>query len=246
MATGPVRDPERVAKALAAMSVGRGQARAERLRAEAALLERVSGMSLEELRRHSTARQWLAALGQASGASEPEVARLCGLRGGKVSAHRLLRHPVTRRLVQLIQDYQLQQVLRGEWGAQATAKAAAPEILSHMSELAGAQRDRDGARRGRAARDRDAIAAGTVVLDVAGVRVNRHEHRHLHQLVLDQMSDQELEAFASDGTCPERLQGTLGGPGEFTSLPALPAPAVNGSGLGAGTPSRRGGPGGPR
>src|SRR5262245_16965565 len=124
----PVLDPETTARKLAAMSLGRAQARDERMAAEAALLERVSGMSLEERRRHSSARQWLAALGQASGASEPEVARLCGLRGGKVSAHRLLRHPVTRRLVQLIQDHQLQQVLRGEWGAQATAKAAAPEI----------------------------------------------------------------------------------------------------------------------
>jgi hypothetical protein len=98
MANGPVVDPEVVARKVAAMSLGRAQAREERVRAEAALLARVSGMSLEELRRSSSARQWLAALGQASGASEPEVARLCGLRGGRVSAHRLLRHPVVVRL----------------------------------------------------------------------------------------------------------------------------------------------------
>jgi len=246
MATAPVLDPEVVGRKLAAMSLGRARACQERVAAEAALLERVSGMSLEELRRHSSARQWLAALGQASGASEHEVARLCGLRGGRVSAHRLLRHPVTRRLVQLIQDHQLQQVLRGEWGAQATAKAAAPEILSHMSELAGAQRERDGTRRGRATRDRDAIAASQLVLDVAGVRVQRHQHEHLHQIVLESMTNDELEAFAADGTYPDRLQGALAPPGTFTDLPALPDPTVNRPVPPAGTgPHRRrnGGPG---
>jgi hypothetical protein len=213
------------------------------VRAEAALLARVAGMSLEELRRSSSARQWLAALGQASGATEPEVARLCGLRGGKVSAHRLLRHPVVVRLVELIREHQLALVLRGDFGAQATAKAAAPAVVEHLTELAGAQRAGDGTRRGRAGRDRDAIAAGQVVLDVAGVRVQRHQHQHVHQIFLEEMSDAELEAFASDGTCPERLQA-LAPPGEFTGLPALPAPAVNGPGVPARVDPRSRGPGG--
>jgi hypothetical protein len=149
MATRPVSDTESVARKLAAMSLGRAQAREARLAAEAALLEQASGMNLEELRRHATARQWLCAMGECSGATEPELARLLGLKGGAVSVHRLRKHPVTRRLVALIQEHQLQLVLRGEFGAQATAKAAAPEIVSHLSELAGAQRERDGARRGR-------------------------------------------------------------------------------------------------
>jgi hypothetical protein len=243
MANPPGVDAEEVARKLAAMSLGRAQAREERVRAEAALLARVAGMSLEELRRSSSARQWLAALGQASGASEPEVARLCGLRGGKVSAHRLLRHPVVVRLVELIREHQLALVLRGDFGAQATAKAAAPAVVEHLTELAGAQRERDRTRRGRAARDRDAIAAGQVVLDVAGVRVQRHEHQHVHQIFLEEMTNDELEAFASDGTCPERLQA-LAPPGEFTGLPALPAPAVNGPGVPARTDPRSRGSGG--
>jgi hypothetical protein len=64
-ATRRVVDAEAVAGNLAAMSLGRAQAREERMAAEAVLLERVSGMSLEELHRSSSARQWLAALGQA-------------------------------------------------------------------------------------------------------------------------------------------------------------------------------------
>jgi hypothetical protein len=229
MANGPVVDPEVVARKVAAMSLGRAQARAERVRAEAALLERVSGMSLEELRRHATTRQWLCAMGECSGATEPELGRLLGLKGGAVSVHRLRKHPVTRRLVALIQDYQLQLVLKGEFGAQASARAAAPEIVGHLSELAGAQKERDGTRRGRASRDRDAIAAGQVVLDVAGVRVQRHDHRHVHQVLLEQLSDGELEALAERGEWPERFHGTLGQPGDLTVLPALPGPGVNGS-----------------
>jgi hypothetical protein len=243
MANGPVVDPEVVARKVAAMSLGRAQARAERVRAEAALLEGVSGMSLEELRRHATTRQWLCAMGECSGATEPELGRLLGLKGGAVSVHRLRKHPVTRRLVALIQDYQLQLVLKGEFGAQASARAAAPEIVSHLSELAGAQRERDGIRRGRATRDRDAIAAGQVVLDVAGVRVQRHQHEHIHQVFLEAMTNDELDAFATHGTCPERLHA-LAPPGDFTDLPALPAPRVNGAAPAAGSRPRRGGTGG--
>jgi hypothetical protein len=242
MATGPVLDPAVVRK-LAAMSLGRAQAREAKLQAEAQLLSEVTALGLEELRRRATTRQWLCAMGECSGATEPELARLLGLKGGKVSVHRIRRHPVTRRLVSLIQDHQLQLVLKGEFGAQAAARAAAPEIVGHLSELAGAQRERDGARRGRATRDRDAIAAGQVVLDVAGVRVQRHTHEHIHQIFLEAMTNDELEAYASAGRCPERLQA-LAPPGEFTDLPTLPEPAVNRPVPAAGTGPRQRGTGG--
>jgi hypothetical protein len=236
----PVVDPEVLAGKVARLSLARAQARDARLAAEAQLLSEVTALDLEGLRRRASARQWLCALGEATGATEPEIARLVGLKGGAVSVHRLRKHPVTRRLVELIQHHQLQLVLRGEWGAQAQAKAAAPEILSHMSELAGAQKERDGTRRGRAGRDRDAIAAGQVVLDVAGVRVQRHQHQHVHQVLLEQMSDGELEAFSTTGAWPERLQTALGTPGDLTACPALLGPDVNGSAPDPASGPRRG------
>jgi hypothetical protein len=236
----PVVDPEVLAGKVARLSLARAQARDARLAAEAQLLSEVTSLDLEGLRRRASARQWLCALGEATGATEPEIARLVGLKGGAVSVHRLRQHPVTRRLVELIQRHQLDLVLRGEFGAQASARAAAPEIVSHLSELAGAQKERDGTRRGRAARDRDVIAAGQTVLDVAGVRVVKHQHQHLHMLVLEEMTNDELAAFASDGTCPERLQGALGPPGDLTALPALPGPGVNGSAPDPASGPRRG------
>jgi hypothetical protein len=240
MATGPVLNPEVVAGRVARLSLARAQARDARLQAEAALLSEVTSLDLEGLRRRANARQWLCALGEATGATEPEIARLVGLKGGAVSVHRLRKHPVVRRLVELIQRHQLDLVLKGEFGAQASARAAAPEIVSHLSELAGAQKERDGTRRGRAGRDRDAIAAGQVVLDVAGVRVQRHQHQHQHQIVLESMADFELEALAERGEWPERLQGTFGPPGDLTALPALPAPGVNGAAPDPAVSPRRG------
>src|SRR5262245_37038814 len=103
----PGLDPETTARKVAAMSLGRAQAREARLAAEAQLLSEVTALGLEELRRRATMRQWLCAMGECSGATEPELARLLGLKGGAVSVHRLRKHPVVRRLVALIQDHQL-------------------------------------------------------------------------------------------------------------------------------------------
>jgi len=166
-----------------------------------------------------------AAVFAASGSTEPEIARALELRGGAVSAHRLVKHPVVVRIVQLIRDEQLARVLRGEFGVQSQARAAAPAIMQNLTELAGAAApDGEGKRAGRARRDADSIRAGELVLDVGGYRINRHQHEHVHQVLFEQMSDQELETLASDGTWPERLQGALGGAAGFTGRPALPGP----------------------
>jgi hypothetical protein len=147
----------------------------------------------------------------------------------------LRKHPVVERLVALIRSHQLALVLRGEFGVQSQARAAAPAIMQNLVELAGvAAPDAAGTRPGRATRDADSIRAGELVLDVGGYRVQRHAHQHLHMVVLEQMSDQELERFATDGTYPERLHEALGPLGTFTDRPALPAPAVNGSVAGPG------------
>jgi hypothetical protein len=237
-----VLDPDSTARKVAAMAVGRAAAHEERLAAQATLLARLAEMPLEELARHVSGRQWMAAVFAASGATEAEIARALGLRGGAVSAHRLRKHPVVERLVALIRAQQLALVLRGEFGVQSQARAAAPAIMQNLTELAGAAPpDAAGTRRGRAGRDADSIRAGELVLDVGGYRIQRHAHQHVHLVLLEQMSDQELERFASDGTVPEHLAEALGPRGDFTGLPALPAPAVNGSAPGAGPGPPHGG-----
>jgi hypothetical protein len=90
----PVLDAEVVARKMAAMALGRAQARADRLGAEAQLLTEVTSLDLDGLRRRASMRQWLCAMGEATGATEPEIARIVGLKGGKVSVHRVKKHPV--------------------------------------------------------------------------------------------------------------------------------------------------------
>src|SRR5262249_24252762 len=134
----PVVDAEVMARKVAAMTLGRATARAERLEAQAKLLSEYTAMDLEELRHHANTKMWLTAMGEASGATNPEIARMTRHRGGAVSVHRLKKHPIVRRMVELIQQHQLQLVLRGEYGAVNQAKAAAPAIVQSLCELGGA------------------------------------------------------------------------------------------------------------
>jgi hypothetical protein len=106
-------------------------------------------------------------------------------------------------------------VLRGEYGVTAQAQAAAPAVMEHVTELAGAQKQADGTRKGRAKRDADALRAAELTLTVSGHKVERQAHLHLH--VLEEMSEAELEALATGGTWPERYRGVAGlvtGPAE--------------------------------
>jgi hypothetical protein len=236
----PVVDHEVMARKVAAMTLGRATARAERLAAQAKLLAEYTAMDLEELRRHSNTKMWLAAIGEASGATNPEIASLTRHRGGAVSVHRLRKHPVVRRMVELIQQHQLQLVLRGEFGAVNAAKAAAPAIVQNLCELGGAAPpDAEGKRAGRAKRDADSIRAGEAILNVAGLQ--RQQHHHIHEVLFSQLDDSELEHLANTGQWPSRLEGAVAGAGNFTAPRALPGPGVNGGASRAnGTPTRGG------
>jgi hypothetical protein len=87
--------------------------------------------------------------------------------------------------------------------------------MEHVTELAGAQKQADGTRKGRAKRDADALRAAELTLTVSGHKVERRAEVHLH--VLQEMSEAELESLATSGEWPERyrtVQGLLPGPEE--------------------------------
>jgi hypothetical protein len=107
----PTLDPDGTARKAAALTFHRKAAQQRRQAAVVTLLERLSGMGLEELRRHATTRQWLVALAAATGAENKEVAAIAHL-SGEVSAHRAKKHPVVQRLIALVRDAQLEQVIR--------------------------------------------------------------------------------------------------------------------------------------
>jgi hypothetical protein len=206
--------PAVVAQRLERMNRGRVAKRAEREAEARALGEELSGLSLDALRTRISTRYWTAAIYHVGGYSAVEIARVLGY-AQVDGAMRVLKHPVVVRVIGLLREAQMQRVLRGEFGVAATAKAAAPQVMQHVVELAGAQKDAaTGERVGRAKRDADALRAAELTLTVSGDKVERKAMLHLH--VLEEMSEAELEALAADGQWPERYRGVglLAGPGE--------------------------------
>jgi hypothetical protein len=100
-------------------------------------------------------------------------------------------------LVQEVRNAQLERVLQGTFGVAATAKAAAPEVMAHVAELAGGVRDKaTGERKGRARRDADALRASELLLTVSGDKMARTVTTHVHALLEHHRLD--LEAARGD------------------------------------------------
>src|SRR4029450_10282617 len=112
----------------------RQQAAAERTAAMRRLIEDASGMTLDDLRRAIPTRYWTVAVAHLGGYDDVTIARSLGYAGSSV-VERVLRHPAVRALLEKIQQAQLQRVLDGTYGVQATARAAAPEVMAHVAEI---------------------------------------------------------------------------------------------------------------
>jgi hypothetical protein len=182
--------------------------RAARVAAQERWLASVTDLSLDELRTTAPARFWTVAMLHLGGYDATAIARAVQYTS-HAAAVRALKHPAVVRIVALVREAQLERVLRGEYGVAAQAKAAAPAVMEHLTELAGGRKDRaTGARVGRAKRDADAVRAADLVLTTSGDKVARTAHVHFH--VLEQLSDAELEAFSARGEWPERLAGVGG------------------------------------
>jgi hypothetical protein len=207
--------PALVAERLARMQGAQRQAAATRAEALRRLAEDASGMTLDELRRAIPTRYWTVAVAHLGGYDDVTIARSLGYATSHVVA-RVLRHPAVRALVEKIQAAQLQRVLEGTYGVQAQARAAAPEVMSMVSELAGARKGADGERLGRARRDADALRAAELTLTLSGDK--REQVAALHVHLLESMTDGELEDLAERGIWPDRYaQMQLPGPGASTT-----------------------------
>jgi len=171
-------------------------------RAIAATVAR-QGLALPEARRHIRARQWVIAALHAAGWSYQRIADAFGY-SQPCAVRAVVLRPAVQDLLQRVREYQLEEIVAGRYGARAAARAAAPRVVEHVCELAGASRAPDGTRKNRARRDRDALRAGTLVLGLAGDLVERRTTVHV-QTWLEQLSDGELEAYATRGIVPERL-----------------------------------------
>jgi lambda repressor-like predicted transcriptional regulator len=211
------------------MKAGHATWRAARRERAEALARLVAEAPLEEVVKHVRPRTWIVTSLYLSGWSLQQICDVLGYRSQQ-SVNAVLQRPDAQQLIARIRQAQLDQVLQGKFGVQATAKAAAPEVMAHLSELAGARKDREGNRQGRARRDADAIRAGELVLTVSGDKVERHASLNVHLTLLEEMSEQELETFVDSGAWPARYQhvtGLLtGAPGQApSSVPTSPPDA---------------------
>jgi hypothetical protein len=203
-----------VAEHLAMMARTAPAGRAAKRARDRAWLEALGGMGLDELVKSVPRRQWVVAMCHLAGYDGATIARTVGYTTAQ-AAVKAVKHPAVQRLIEVIRQAQVERVLRGEYGVTAQAQAAAPAVMEHVTELAGAQKQADGTRKGRAKRDADALRAAELTLTVSGHKVERQAHLHLH--VLEEMSEAELEALATGGTWPERYRGVAGlvtGPAE--------------------------------
>src|SRR5215469_5331908 len=197
-----------VAERLAKMHVAAKASREERKAEQRAWLEGLSGSTLDALRRSTPQRLWAVAMLDLGGYDATAIARCIGYTNEAASL-KALRHPAVKRIVELVRQEQLERVMRGEYGVQATAKAAAPAVMEHVAELAGGVKDRaTGERKGRARRDADALRGAELPLTVSGDKVERKAIVHAH--LFEQMSEPELEVLATTGAWPERFKGVAG------------------------------------
>jgi lambda repressor-like predicted transcriptional regulator len=178
-------------------------------RAEAeALAAALADAPLAELVKHIRPRVWITTSLHLAGWSLQQIADVLGY-SQQCSVAAVLKRPEAQRLIALVRQAQLEQVLQGRFSVAAQAKAAAPDVMAHLTELAGARKDTEGTRCGRARRDADAIRAADLVLTVSGDKVERRADLHLHAW-LEELSDAELETFASSGVVPERYASVAG------------------------------------
>jgi hypothetical protein len=190
------------------MQVAGRASQAERKAEQKRWLESLSGLSLDELRISTPNRLWAVAMLHLGGYDAASIARCIGYAAEK-NARKALKHPAVLRIIELVRAEQLERVMRGEYGVQAQAKAAAPAVMEHVAELAGGMKDKaTGERKGRARRDSDALRAAELTLTVSGDKVERKAVLHAH--LFEQMSDEELERLAANAEWPERFAGVAG------------------------------------
>src|SRR5215813_343615 len=195
---------ERLAQAKVAAKLGREARKAEQKR----WLESLSGLSLDELRISAPTRLWSVAMLHLGGYDAASIARAIGY-AKRIGAVNALKHPAVVRIIELVREAQLERVMRGEFGVAAQAKAAAPAVMEHVTELAGGVKDKaTGERKGRARRDSDALRAAELTLTVSGDNIARKASVTFH--IFEQMSDAELESLAVTGVFPERFRNIAG------------------------------------
>jgi hypothetical protein len=205
----PVPSPAMLAVRLENLQRGHRAWRQKQGAAKRALAELYRELPVEELWRTVKPKLASAVALYLAGYEYPAIAAAIGYSGRPSSATSimlLLRRPEAQRLIAEIRQKQFERIVAGDYRVTATARAAAPRIMSQVAALAGGIPGTDGRPEGKAARAADQIKAASLALEVAGHRIQRHQHEHLHAHLFAQMTDAELERLAEKAEWPERIK----------------------------------------
>jgi hypothetical protein len=189
--SGRTLSPEGVARNLEQLRRGHRRWR-ERQRALPAAVAELK--DLAQLRGALRNRHFEVALYDLGGFSLRQIAEAMGYADHK-AVQRVLRRPDVTALIQRVREAQLERVIAGDFGVRAQAKASAPKVMKQIAALG----------EGAAVKDADKIAAGKVVLQVAGELVDQRVTHHF-QHVIAGMTIEELRTLRARGEWPARYR----------------------------------------
>lgn len=106
----------------------------------------------------------------------------------------LISESVMRQVEQAV----LERVARGEFGVLAAAKQAAPGAFRRLQLIAKQAED-----------DKVRLTANLELIKLAGIKAPAPMEQETPERIMDQMTAEELEAFARDRVWPERLADRL-------------------------------------
>src|SRR5262245_2134602 len=198
--------------------------------AKRALAELYRELPVEELWRTVKPKLASAVALYLAGYEYPAIAAAIGYSGrpsSSTTVMKLLQRPEAKRLVEEIRQKQLERIIAGDYGVTATLRAAAPRIAAGVAALAGGIAGPDGRPEGKGPQAADVIKAADLAFTIGGYKVQRREVTF--NVLLDGLSDFELQQLAEDGVWPERLKAMGMGLHQDAVPPgssACPAPSL--------------------
>src|SRR5262245_51706597 len=203
----PMPSPEVLALRLENLQRGHRAWRQKQGAAKRALAELYQELPVEELWRTVKPKLASAVALYLAGYEYPAIAAAIGYSGRPSSGTtvmKLLGRPEAKRLIEEIRRKQLDRIIAGDYGVTATLRAAAPRIAAGVAAPAGGVPGPDGRPEGKAPRAADVIKAADLAFTIGGYKVQRREVTL--NVLLDGLSDFELQRLAEDGVWPDRLK----------------------------------------
>lgn len=130
------------------------------------------------------------------GLSLKKAAQVMGM--AYITAKKIVAREAFKRAVEVVDQNIVERISRGEFGAMAIAKAAAVGAMERLKHLSETSRN-----------ERVYLQANLEIIRLAGLQPSKPQVTESPERLIDQMTADEAEAFASTGEWPERFRDQL-------------------------------------